>query len=290
MRVGGYIDAAIYVIMTAISFVYLNKFCQQVDPVIALFAMSFIAIISFNLMSIKHIKATYMACWNNKLLFIIMSGALALDWTCMLFASYIADPFVSMAGLFIFLAIIGFGKLFLENRAISNLLSVMLLIISAVILYSEYQVNSSGHLGLGILLGGVAGTVFYVYIASSSELVIRNNLSTMQVLATRFWVLFIGVTFFVPYQNLFPIIINNIIPLIIISYGSLIIPIYFNQQAIKKLGGALTSVFISFVPPVTYLFYVLYNHNMVWSNVFVCIVISIALVLPYLFKLKRSGI
>lgn len=252
MWLNGYMDAAIYVLMTAISFVFLNKFCQQVDPVIALFVMSFIAIISFNLMSFKQIKATYMTCLNNKLLYLAMSGSLAIDWICMLFSSYVADPFVSMAGLFIFLAIIGFSKLFLENRSLVNLFCVLLLIISAILLYSGYKVNSSQHLGFGIILGAVAGVAFYVYIASSGALARRNGLTTMQVLATRFWVLFIGSAFFVPYHNLLSIIVNNILPLLLISYGSLIIPIYFNQQAIQKLGSTITAVFISFVPPVTY--------------------------------------
>src|SRR6185437_4057001 len=231
MRFNGYFDAAIYVIIQAVSFVFLNKFCQQVDPIIALFAMSFIATITFNVMSIKQIRPAYMACLNYKLLFLVMSGALALDWIGMLYSSHIADPFVTMAALFIFLAIIGFSQLFLKNKSLSNFISIMLLTISALLLYFFYQVSQSQHLGLGIILGGMAGMAFYVYIWSSGELVKRNGLSTIQVLATRFWVLFIGSAFFVPYHNLFPIILDNILPLVLISYASLVIPVYFSQQA-----------------------------------------------------------
>src|SRR5579871_5273436 len=106
MQLNGYFDASVYVVLYAVSFVFLNKFCQNVDPVIALFGMSFIAIITFNFMSLKQIKLTYTVCLNNKLLYLVMSGALALDWIGMLYSSHIADPFVSMASLFVFLAII----------------------------------------------------------------------------------------------------------------------------------------------------------------------------------------
>ncbi|HLX54203.1 MAG TPA: hypothetical protein VKR58_09685 [Aquella sp.] len=288
MQLNGYFDAAMYVIIQSLSFVFLNKFCQHVDPVIALFVMSFIAIITFNCMSIKQIKLTYIACLNNKLLYLAMSGALAMDWVCMLYSSHIADPFVSMAALFIFLAIIGFTRLFLKHKSLSNLISILLLIVSAILLYIVYRVDSSQHLGLGIILGGVAGVAFYVYIWSSGELVKRSGLSTIQVLATRFWVLFIGSAFFVHYHNLLQTVLHNILSLILISYASLIIPIYFNQQAIKKLGSTITAICISFVPPITYLFYVFYNHNMIWGNVIVCIIITIALVLPYMVRLTRS--
>jgi drug/metabolite transporter (DMT)-like permease len=286
MRLNGYFDASMYVIVQSLSFVFLNKLCKNVDPVIALFAMSFIALITFNFMSLRQIKATYAACLNNKLLYLAMSVGLAADWVCMLYSSMLADPFVSMSGLFIFLAIVGFFRLFLKNKSRTNLFSVILLIISALVLYFGYRIDSSQSLGLGVILGSIAGIGFYVYIASSGELARRSQLSTVQVLATRFWLLFIGTAFFVPYQNLLPIILNNILPLILISFGSLIIPIYFNQQAIQKLGSTITAVCISFVPPVTYLFYVIYNQNINMINVIICLIITIALVLPYLARAK----
>ncbi|MCE3268218.1 MAG: hypothetical protein K0R49_470 [Burkholderiales bacterium] len=275
----GYFDAAIYVTLTAISFVFLNRLMGQINPVVALFAMSFFAIVNFNLMSLKQLKATYIACFNNKLLYLIMSGSLALDWICMLYSSYITDPFVSMSALFIFLAVIGVIQVFAKNKSIASFVSIIMLIMSVFILYFGYMVNASEKLGLGIILGGVAGSAFYIYIVSSKELVKRSNLSTLQVLATRFWILFIGAAYFLPYHNLLAIIANNIVSLVIISYASLIVPIYFNQQAIKKLGSTVTALCISYVPPVTYLFYVIYNHNLIWSNVVVCIIITSALIL-----------
>lgn len=288
MPVSGFIDAAMYVVLTAVSFVFLNKFCQNIDPVIALFVMSAVAIITFNALSFRHIKSTYLACSKHKLLFFTMSGTLAFDWVCMLYASHLADPFVAMAGLFIALAIIGFGKLFIKNRSLSNLVSIALLVISTILLFFSYQVQPSQHLGLGIILGVAAGVAFYVYIASSGSLAHKGGLTTMQVLATRFWVLCLGSAFFVPYGRALPIIAENILPLLLISYASLIVPIYFNQRAILKLGSAITAVVISFTPPATYFFYVIYNHNLTVNNTIICLIISFALVFPYIIKLIKN--
>lgn len=284
----GYFDAAIYVVISSISFVFLKKLCNSIDPLVALFIMSGIGIINFNILSINKIKDTYISCIKNKTLFLIMSGSLGLDWVCMLYSSYYADPFVSLASLFIFLAIVGFTKLFLQDKNKINLFSVCLLLTSAVILYFGYHLDNKGNVGLGILLGSVAGIAFYFYISSSKKLAEMANLSSLQVLATRFWVLFLGSAIFVNYNTLQQLTLQNIGVLVLISYGSLIIPIYFNQQAIVKLGSELTSVFISFVPPVTYFVYTISNRSILLINVIICLFITVALIMPNIYKFVKS--
>ena len=285
----GYIDAAIYVILTAISFVFLGKLCAHVDPVIALFIMSAIGLLCFNLLSIRNLRQAYTACLKHRLTYLAMAAALGVDWVSMLYASYLADPFIAMAALFIALALVGFGKLFMHNRSVLYLISILLLCISLLALFFSYQVKAHQHPGLGILLGFTAGVAFYVYIANSHTLTQKGGLTSMQLLATRFWVLFIGAAICVPYQNLLPVLRQDFLALVLISLGSLVIPIYYNQQAIKKLGAALTSVFISFVPPVTYIFYALNSHTFFLSNAIVCGIITLALVLPNLIRLTRRS-
>ena len=126
----GYIDAAIYVILSAISFVFLGKLCAQVDPVIALFVMSAIGLLCFNLLSLRNLRPAYAACLKYKRTYLAMAAALGLDWVSMLYASYLADPFIAMAALFIALALVGFGKLFISNRSVLYLISILLLCIS----------------------------------------------------------------------------------------------------------------------------------------------------------------
>ena len=284
----GYFDAGIYVILSAVVFVFLDKLCNNVDPVTALFAMSGIAIVCFNLLSVKELKKTYVACFNNKLIFLLMSLALGTDWVCLIYGTHLSDPFITMAALFITLAFFGFVKLYINTGAPANILSMLLLLISVIVLYSTYQIKMSQHVAYGLLLGAMAGMAFFIYIILSDILSKRGDLSTLQLLATRFWLLFIGSFFFLPLNDTYQVIQKNAIPLILVSFGSLIIPIFFNQQAIKKLGPARSSVLISFVPPITYLFDSWYNNTLILSNLVVCMIISIALILPKLLIIKRA--
>jgi hypothetical protein len=283
----GYLDATIYVLLTSVAFVFLDHLIAGLNPVIALFAMSALALVVFNGLNIPNLSATYLACWHNKAIYLKMSAALALDWVCMVFASHIADPFIAMAALFSALALFGFGKIFLVTGNKSVLFSLFLLALGLGLLLFRYQVKAGHSVAGGIILGSVAGLAFYVYIANSSKLASLAQLSSLQVLATRFWLLFIGATIFVPKYGLFAILKHNSLALTIISFGSLIIPIYYNQQAIKKLGSELTSVFISLVPPVTYGFYAIYNRQVIMINVIVCALITLALLVPNLVKVIR---
>lgn len=285
----GYLDASIYVILSSVAFVFLDKMCNNIDPITALFAMSGIALICFNLLCIKELKKTYMACLQNSLIFFLMSFALGLDWLCLTYGTHLSDPFITMASLFVALAFFGFAKLYINNRAISHLISMLLLLVSMLVLYFTYQINESRQIIFGFMLGTLAGIAFFIYIIFSDILTRKGELSSMQILATRFWILFVGSFLFLPTSNTREIIQANALPLILISLCSLIIPIYFNQQAIKKLGPATASVLISFVPPVTYSFDAWYNKNLNLSNSVVCILIALSLILPKLFLLRQNA-
>lgn len=284
----GYIDAILYVLIASITFVLLTKISSGIDPVISLFFLSGVAILSFNLLGINKISETYKAFKNNWVLCISMSIALGLDWVFMLFASIRSDPFVAMGSIFVTLAILGFLKLFRENRNYSNFISILLLISSLLLMGLFYKTGSVSKTLLGMIFGSLAGISFYFYMIFSSKLINNTNLSSIQILSLRFWALFIGSLFFLPKSSMV-IILDKYVELTVISILSLVIPIFFNQQALQKLGPGIASVFFCFVPPVTYLFYAIYNRHYIPLNVIICIIITIALVFPKaLFFINKS--
>ncbi len=283
----GYLDAAIYVILSSLAFVFLDHLMVALDPLIALLAMSSIALLFFNLLSINKIISTYRACWQHKVLYFWMSVGLAVDWICMVYASHKSDPFVAMAALFVSLALIGFLCLSWTDRSIHRLISVILLGFSLILLWFFYKVPTNHSVSLGILLGAMAGGAFYLYIVNSAKLSLLGGLNSLQILSTRFWLLWIVAFIFVPKADLWINIYQNLQMLIPISFASLIIPIYFNQRAIQKLGANLTAVFIASVPPVTFVFYVIYTHEFHRLNALVCVIITLALMLPVIYKSKN---
>ncbi len=285
----GYYDAMMYVLLASIAFVFLDNLCQEVSPVVALFVMSGIALLCFNLLSAKSLKKTYQNLYEHRLLFFMMSFALSIDWLCMLYATYLSDPFITMTALFSTSAFLGFLSLYKKTGLRIHLVSMLLLIISLVVLYFNYKIQTSGYLGYGILLGSLAGIAFFIYMITSEMLCRRGNMSVIQVLATRFWVLFLGSACFINLHQLHGVLQQHGLALMAISIGSLVLPIYFNQQAIQKLGTALASILISLVPSTTYLIYTLWNRNLVLINVLVCVLITSALILPKLISLRRAA-
>ena len=284
----GYIDALIYVLLSSVAFVFLNNLIADVNPLIALLVMSSVALVVFNLLSFKRVKLTYTVCWQHKSIYIWMSIGLALDWVCMVYASYVADPFIAMAALFISLAIIGFIRLNFIQKSRKRLISLILLVVSLILLELFYVVPVEHSTSLGILLGVLAGGAFYLYILNSAKLASLGNLNSLQVLATRFWFLWGIALIMVPKLNLWVNMLTHLGALILISFASLIVPIYFNQRAIQKLGAELTSVFIGLVPPVTFVCYVIYSHEFHWLNGVVCLIITVALLLPTICKSRMS--
>ena len=287
----GYLDAAIYVFLSAIAFVFLDELCTNISPFTALFVMSGIALAFFNLFSIHKLKNTYKACYNNKTIFILMSTALSIDWVCMVYATHLSDPFVAMSSLFITLAFGGFIKQYLQSRDLVNLLSAGLLLFSILTLFFFYKVGVSRYVLYGILLGATAGIAFFLYIIFSDMLTKRAQLDTMQLMATRFWILFLGSSLFLSKIDLYQAILISGIPLILVSFGACIVPNFFNQQAIKKLGPIRSSILISFVPPIAYIFDACYNEKLNLLNLIVCLIITSALILhKLLIPLQKAKV
>lgn len=281
-----YLDAILYIIFTAISFVFLDRIIAHINPIVALVIMSLCGIIVFNVLNLRKLAPTYRYCWHNKTTYLIMSFALAVDWWTIVLACYFSDPFVAMAALFIAVAVVGFARLWLNQRKWRFLVSCGLLVTASVLLVLFYTVSASKSVMIGFILGAIAGCAFYVYVASSERLALRCGFSSLQILATRFWVLFISALIGIFFISPFGLTVHDVILLIVISFGSLIIPIYFNQQSIAKLGAATTSIVISLVPPITYVFYLLVYWQISLINTLVCILITLAILLPKLWLNK----
>ena len=276
----GYIDAILYVMLASIAFVFLDDLCRDVDPLTALFVMSGVAIFCFNILSFKHLKIVYGAIFQNPFLFLMMSTALGLDWLSMIYATYLSDPFITMTSLFISSAFLGFFNLYRKTGSTSYCWSMLTLMLSVLILIFKYEIQKPGNIFYGVLLGILAGLAFYVYMLTSELLTNRAKLTSIQVLATRFWVLFIGSSLFIHLNTLNAVLKDNALSLVAVSIGSLVIPIFFNQQAIRKLGTATVSVLISLVPMTTYLIYAFWIGNLIFTNLLIGLVITSALVLP----------
>lgn len=283
----GYLDAALYVVMASITLVFLDNLSSHVDIAISLFVVGGIALVCFHLLAITQLKTTYVLFFRNWLVCCVMSIALGVDWFFMLFAAVKSDPFIAMSAAFVTLATFGFVRLFKETRSNSSLLSIGLLALSLILLGCIYETGSKKSLILGVVYGFISGACFYVYIVASTELTGKRGMTSIQILALRFWALFIGAAVFLPNGSTW-IILDNIKKLSSLSVCSAVIPIFFSQRAIDKLGPAIASILFCFVPPLTYVFYAFVDKKFMWLNLLICIIIALALILPKLIDIMVS--
>ncbi|MDD3267168.1 MAG: hypothetical protein PHC75_08330 [Burkholderiales bacterium] len=284
-----YIDVLIYIILTAISFVFLGKITDHVNPVVTLSIMSSCGIIVFNLLNYKHTKRTYLVIFQSPLLMFIMCVSLAIDWWGMVLGIYLADPVVVMSSLFIAVAILGFVFSAKTINLYAKIISILLLFIADICLAILYKLSIGKSSILGVICGSITGIAYYIYIYSSEQLSLKCGMTSLQLLATRFWLLFLSAMAVVyakyDYSGL---LINDFVKIILVSFGSLIIPIYFAQQSIIKIGGNLTAIFSCLVPPMVYIFYVIVYQQTSVVNTLVCILITISLFLPKIITKKAS--
>lgn len=277
-----YLAACGYVLFTAISFVFLDEIIAHIDKLAALSIMSICAIVVFNILNYQHLKTTYKTCLQYWRIFLVMSIALAIDWYTMVTSANQSDPFVAMSALFIALSLVGFAKEFITRRNYSALISIALLSLAVVVLLFGYHVPIGKSILSGLIYGAIAGFAFYVYVYSSARLSTIANMQVIEILATRFWVLFLLSLVLVRTDALVQLHWFDVLKLVLVSFGALIIPIYCNQKSIEKLGANATAIFISLVPPITYIFYVCLTGEILLINTLVCLLIGMALFIPKL--------
>jgi drug/metabolite transporter (DMT)-like permease len=125
------------------------------------------------------------------------------------------------------------------------------------------------------IISGVSG---YCYSVESAEFSKINNLTTSQILATRFWLLLIFSTAIVYIKG------DNLVNSKILFYSCLvglstfIIPIYLFQHGVLKLGASRNAIIRGFTPVTTFIIQYIIHIRYSLIEFIVSIIFSIALV------------
>lgn len=284
-----YLDALIYVTLTSIAFVFIDKIGQRINSMLLLFMMALITMLWFHVINFGKIKQIYVACFTNVWLFLSLMIFIAINWICSIYAPSAADPFIYLAANFISQAIFGYVHVFIKTKSKTSLLSMIALVICLIILYNNYEILDGRSIDVGMLLGGISGLMGYVYAIFSGKMHQRTDLSSTQILAVRFWFLVIGLGIFIGYNyQLIHLSLTNFFITIGMAFITLIIPIYFLQQTIKKNGAQVMAKMAARVPLVVFVLYSLSQLKFNWGNFVVCIAITIALRIPDLVKLFKK--
>lgn len=280
----GYTSAFLYSIFTAISFTFIDKLDDFINPYYSLFIMSIIATLFFNIVNIKDLKKVYQHCYDNKLLYFAMTISIGINWVCSIFAPNIGDPFIYLSLHFICLA--GCGLIFIKKESFKHkILDYICVVIYLILIYftfKRYQIGTHRSLFVGEALGIIGGISGYLYAFFSNKLAKVNNanLAPTQILAVRLLPLIL-VLLGVIMHNKVSLYLNtkDIIIEMIMAIFTLIIPMYFSQLAIKLLKVNKFSIIVSSAPLFTFIVFSLSKMSLNKSNMILAIVITAVLML-----------
>lgn len=277
----GYADILLYALFTAVSFTFIDKLDDAINPYILLFMMTLLASMFFNAINYKTIKKTYKVCWKHKSIYLAMTIAVGANWLCSIFAPNLADPFIYLAFGFLSASICGF--IFMKKETafdvIIHVICILIFVMVILHTYLYYDIKKTRSLDIGLVLGIISGVCLYVYAHFSSVLAKKCDLSATQVLAVRPWPLLLYIIIIILKDHIsFSVVKSHFDMIVLMSVMTLVLPIYYLQSAIKKLGATKFSVFASMTPGVTFIVYSLDTRHMSKINLEIALIITAVLV------------
>ena len=243
-----YADAMLYAVFTATSIVFIDKLAEAIDPLVSLLFMVSGASIWFNLINFRHLARLYTICCSNHRAYFLIALVISINWIASIYAPHYGDPFIYLAIYFIILSICGLLASYWQSKSNIYLISCAILFITCIMLGFFYKIDPDRNITIGFTLGIIGGISAYIYAFLSNKFIRKNGFTSSQLLAIRFLPLNLLLFFFLKFKHLsFNLHIHNIIFLIITTFISLIIPVYFYQQAIKN-WQAIPKVLVLEVP------------------------------------------
>lgn len=278
--ISGYVDAFLYALFTAISFTYIDKLGDDINPYWSLLIMSVIATLFFNAINYKELKRIYKACYSDNIIYMQMALSVGINWLCSIFAPNLSDPFIYLALYFMVLALVGFIFMEKNNRLdrLVHYLCAMSLILLIVIVGFYYNIKENKNITAGMLLGIFGGITAYLYAHSSNKLATRNHLLPTQVLAVRFLPLVLALISWLLLNHMeITLSISESLILLVMAIVTLVIPIYFLQAAINKLGVTKYSIFVAITPGITFVIYSLTLKRLSVHNLILAVAVTTVL-------------
>lgn len=243
-----------YILLTAISFVLISQLGQGLPKMLMVLLSTGYAIAFFHAINYKTIAGAYRKAFQIKKEYALILISVLLMWG----GSYLIPIYYSPAiQVYTFMLIISlWGSVFTyrKSRQVTDLVisisCAVLLFVFYALFYQVYSLNSFLMMLFGTLL---TGTSAYVYFWQSHQL-LRHEFKSTEILAIRFWLLFLIPLILVIKDQSYLMINGEILGMtLLLSCFTLIFPIYCCQKSIEKIGANLHSVLIAMTPFCTFL-------------------------------------
>ena len=289
----GLMYISLYVIISAISPIFVNHTTRSIEPIVTLFYSSIFTIIFFSILNLGELTENIVLIKKNKRSILWLNVLNTIIWFVIFFSLQVLSPAVFAC---LFLGAIPINLFLLELRKSkasnkSNITTAMLLLtmfILMLLLVSQdmSEANSFQILKYGAIVTIIGGIVAAFIMKISKELA-NENLSASLVVSLRFYGLLLISLMFVlsnPSQFLVnPIVLAEFFALALISMA---LPLFLLQKALKTLSPLYASIIITTIPILTYFLQLItgyYSFSIVKLGIIILFSLSL-IVLTYLKK------
>lgn len=289
----GLIYISFYVIMSAISHVFINHTTRSIAPIVTLFYSSIFTIIFFSILNLGELTENIVLIKQNKQSILWLNLLNAIIWFVIFFSLKVLSPAV-FACLFlgaipINLFLLGLSKSkasHKSNMTTALLLLTMFILMLLLVAQDMSAANSFQTLKYGAIVTIIGGIVAAFIMKISKELA-NKNLSASLVVSLRFYgLLLISLMLVIsnPSQLLVhPIVLAELFALALISMA---LPLFLLQKALKTLSPLYASIIITAIPILTYFLQLItgyYSFSTVKLGIILLFSLSL-IILAYLTK------
>ncbi len=250
-----YSFAILYIVLTAISVVYINKLGQFIPDDLLMLLGSFYAIIFFHAINIKNIPNTYKKALAIKPLLFLLLFTFLIAWVFTIIIPIYYTPALLVFFFMAWPACLGSYFQYQHTKSKMDLIRSILIALLIggfyICLGFIYKMPQYLYLLISLTVVGFAG---FWYLRLSFKMN-QLNFNATEILSIRFWLLFLIPLIITIYNGHIHLITSHIlIDTFILSFISMIIPVYCSQISIQKIGPNIHSMLVGLTPFVAFLF------------------------------------
>lgn len=258
-----YLSIVLFCFLTAASSVYIDIVEHSISPITTLFYSFLLAVLFFNLINIHRAKqAISLSIANYKTIFKV-NITTVFNWMFIFIPLKHIEPAFVIA---IYMAVrpITTSLLTMKNKTRKQLFNEILfsvLIASCLILLVIDELNRTDNLWqhlyyvFMVFIAGISGSLSSIYAHRLSQKVFTAS----HVLSVRF-ILLTLVSFLLIFTTNVPLVVKfpELIQLVTVSVISVILPLYFLQKGLERIGPMQVAFMGPFIPVFTYIIEILY--------------------------------
>ena len=241
LRRNGYV--ILYMLFTAISFIAVSHVGETSSVFGVLLITSTVAAVVFNCLNKGYIFQSHSLIFKDFWCWLYISILTALIWVLSYAAVILSTPRFSLSIDFISGAMTAAA---VSKRYMTFSVFFIMLIISCFI-FNEFKITA-------FVLAMLSGIFFYIYSEVSLSFLNKNNLSVLQFMSIRFYMLIIICVLAGCYQMLFPysgvfildLEVRKIVFLFFLGIIGMIFPCFIFQKSLQAIGACSTNILCSF--------------------------------------------